>query len=84
MKSKILLLSAFFLALTMFHPVKAKADIISDIINALTGNNNNNNNNQGTNLPINSGVVYLMVAGIAIGVVAVKKARSAKAGIVKA
>lgn len=81
MRSRIFLLSAFFFALTMFHPVQAKADSIWDILGDIFGNGNNNNNhhghgNQGTNLPINSDVVYLMIAGIAIGVVAVKKSKS--------
>jgi len=75
MKSRIILLSAFFFALTMFHPITAKADIVGDILGGILGCDNSN---QGTNLPINSNVVYLMIAGIAIGIIAVKKANSAK------
>lgn len=37
-----------------------------------------------THLPINSGVAFLMVAGAAIGVISVGKAKSLKAATVKA
>lgn len=35
-----------------------------------------------SNLPINTSVVYLVAAGLAIGVFAVRKSKSAKAGLV--
>jgi len=81
MKSRILLLSVLFFGATMFHPTQAKADIIGDLLNGLLGNNNNNNNNQGTNLPINGNAVYLMIAGLSIGIIAVRKAKKAQAGV---
>jgi hypothetical protein len=79
MKSKIFLLGAFFFALTMFHPAEAKADSIWDILGGLFGNGGNGGNGgQGTNLPINSDVIYLVIAAAVIGVIAIKKANSRK------
>ena len=80
MKSRILLLSVLFFGATMFHPTQAKADLVGDLLNGLLGNNNNNNN-QGTNLPINGDAVYLMIAGISIGIIAVRKAKKAQAAV---
>ena len=80
MKSRILLLSVLFFGATMFHPTQAKADLIGDLLNGLLGNNNNNNN-QGTNLPINGDAVYLMIAGLSIGIIAVRKAKKAQAAV---
>lgn len=79
MKSRILLLSVLLFGVTMFHPSQAKADLLGDLLGGLLGNNNNNN--QGTNLPINGNAVYLMIAGIAIGIVAVRKAKKAQAAV---
>jgi hypothetical protein len=83
MKSRILLLSVLLFGATMFHPTSAKADIIGDLLGGLFGNNNNNNNNnnQGTNLPINGNAVYLMIAGLSIGIITVRKAKKAQATV---
>jgi|GEM_PF-4511955 hypothetical protein len=78
MKSRILLLLVFLLGATMFHPTVAKADLLGDLLGGLFGNNNNT---QGTNLPINGDAIYLMIAGLAIGIVAVKKVKKAEATI---
>ena len=61
----------------MFHPTTAKADL-GDLLGGLLGGGNNN---QGTNLPINGDAVYLVIAGLAIGIVAVKKVKKAEATI---
>lgn len=37
---------------------------------------------KGTALPINTNVVYLVIAGLAIGVVAVRKSKQTKAGVI--
>jgi hypothetical protein len=36
---------------------------------------------KGSTLPINTNIVYLVIAGLAIGVVAVKKAKQPEAGV---
>ena len=77
MRSRILLLSAVLFVATMFKPTPAKADLIGDILNGVLGNNNN----QGTNLPINGGAIYLVIAGISIGIIAVRKAKKAQAAV---
>lgn len=79
MKSRILLLSLLLFGATMFHPSQAKADLLGDLLGGLFGDNNNNN--QGTNLPINGDAIYLLIAGIGIGIVAVRKAKKAQATI---
>jgi hypothetical protein len=79
MKSRILLLSVFLLGATMFHPATAKADLLGGLLGGLFGGNNNPP--QGTNLPINGDAVYLMIAGIGIGIVAVRKAKKAQATV---
>ena len=79
MKSRILLLSVLLFGATMFFPTPAKADLIGDLLNGVLGNNNNNN--QGTNLPINGNAVYLMIAGLSIGIIAVRKAKKAQATV---
>jgi len=38
----------------------------------------------GQALPINAGVVYLVIAGLAVGVYAVNKSRAIKAGVINA
>ena len=80
MKSRILLLSVLLFAATMFRPTQAKADIIGDLLNDLTGGNSNNNN-QGTNLPINGNAIYLVIAGLSIGIITVRKAKKAQAAV---
>ena len=80
MKSRILLLSVLLFAATMFRPTQAKADIIGDLLNDLTGGNSNNNN-QGTNLPINGNAIYLVIAGLSIGVITVRKAKKEQATV---
>jgi len=77
MKSRILLLSVFLFGATMFHPVTAKADLIGDLLGGLLGGGGSGT--QGTNLPINGDAVYLVIAGLAIGIVAVKKVKKAEA-----
>lgn len=79
MKSRILLLSLLLFGATMFHPSQAKADLLGDLLGGLLGDNNNNN--QGTNLPINGDAIYLLIAGIGIGIVAVRKAKKAQATV---
>jgi hypothetical protein len=82
MKSRILLLSVLLFGATMFHPATAKADLLGDLgglVGGLLGGNNNPPS--GTNLPINGGAIYLMIAGIAIGIVAVRKAKQAQATV---
>ena len=77
MKLRIYILSAL-IVLSMLFTLKVKADGHSN--NDRNNNNNNNNCNNGgsdTNLPIDSGIVFLVIAGTAIGIFAVKKSRSA-------
>lgn len=78
MKSRILLLSVFLFGATMLHPVTAKADLLGDLLGGLLGGGGGGGT-QGTNLPINGDAVYLVIAGLAIGIVAVKKVKKAEA-----
>ena len=80
MKSRILLLSVLLFGATMFHPATAKADLLGDLLGGLFVGGNNNPPS-GTNLPINGDAVYLMIAGVAIGIVAVRKAKKAQATV---
>ena len=76
---RILLLSALLFGATMFHPSQAKADLLGDLLGGLSGGCNNPP--PGTNLPINGNAVYLMIAGLSIGIVAVRKAKKAQASV---
>ena len=79
MKLRIYLLSALVI-FSMLFTIQVKADNNRNNNNDKNSKNNNNdcnNNNTDTNLPIDSGIVFLAVAGTAIGIFAVKKARSA-------
>jgi hypothetical protein len=79
------------LVLSLFMSVSAKADSNSNSNNdggiiqqtldllGLGGSNSNSNppaNQGGTQLPINNGVVFLTIAGIAIGIVTLKRAKA--------
>jgi len=79
MKSRILLLSVVLFAATMFRPSQAKADIIGDLLNGLCGGSSTPN--QGTNLPINGNAIYLAIAGLAIGIITVRKAKKEQVGV---
>jgi len=79
MKSRILLLSVLLFGATMFHPSAAKADLLGDLLGGLLGGGSSTPS--GTNLPINGDAVYLMIAGVAIGIVAVRKAKQAQATV---
>lgn len=79
MKSRILLLSVLLFGATMFYPSQAKADLLGGLLGGLLGDNTNNP--QGANLPINGDAVYLMIAGLSIGIVAVRKAKKAQASV---
>ena len=77
---KSIYISALALLALSFSSSSAKAYGNQNNYNNYNNNHNQDNNNNGcTNMPINSGVVYLMIAGIAVGVVAVNKSKSVAA-----
>ncbi|MGN6178745.1 MAG: hypothetical protein ACTHNW_06170 [Mucilaginibacter sp.] len=85
-------------AQTLTPSVKAPGvmcDFLSDLLAALFGNNSNNtttttttsggsncNNTPSTQLPINGGVEFLMIAGVIIGIVTVQRDKTAKTAAV--
>ena len=85
-------ISAILLGAALLFTAKVKADDRGNNNQNNNQNNNcNNNNNKGgsnggtdATLPIDSGIVFLAVAGTAIGIFAVKKAKSAEVAPIKA
>lgn len=81
-------ISTILLGAAMLFTAKVKADDRGYNNNQNNNKNNNNNCNNGggsdTTLPIDSGIVFLAVAGTAIGIFAVKKAKSANVVSIKA
>jgi len=81
-------ISAILLGAALLFTAKVKADDHGN--NNQNNNCNNNNNKDGSNggtdatLPIDSGIVFLAVAGTAIGIFAVKKAKSSEIASIKA
>jgi len=81
-------ISAILLGAALLFTAKVKADDHGN--NNQNNNCNNNNNKDGSNggtdatLPIDSGIVFLAVAGTAIGIFAVKKAKSSEVASIKA
>jgi hypothetical protein len=73
---KSIYISALALLALSFSTSSAKA---YDNHNNYDNHGHDNNNGGCTNMPINSGVVYLMIAGIALGTVAVSKSKSTTA-----
>jgi len=78
MKARVYTLSVLF-ALSMFFTLQVKADDRNNNDNKNNNNNNCNNNSSSssTALPIDSGIAFLAVAGAIVGIVAVKKSKSA-------
>ncbi|MDO6435068.1 hypothetical protein Q4E93_30920 [Flavitalea sp. BT771] len=69
---KKLLMGALILAPLMFVPHTSKANIISDIIHWITGDKDDKKDKKdkdgnGNSVPVNGGVVFLVVAGLGLG-----------------
>jgi hypothetical protein len=80
MKPRIYILSILFV-LSMFFTLQARAED-----HGFSNNNNNSKdcgNSNSTALPIDSGIAFLVIAGTAIGIFAVKKSRSSKMVAIK-
>ena len=85
-------ISTILLGAALLFTAKVKADDhgYNNQNNNQNNNCNNNNNKGGSNggtdatLPIDSGIVFLAVAGTAIGIFAVKKAKSSEVASIKA
>jgi len=77
---KLIYLFSITIALTVFTSVKAKADdgSYSDDHEGSTCGSTST-----TQLPINGGVEFLMVAGVVIGIVTVQKYKTAKTATVQ-
>jgi hypothetical protein len=81
-------ISTILLGAALLFTAKVKAD--DHGYNNQNNNCNNNNNKSGSNggtdatLPIDSGIVFLAVAGTAIGIFAVKKTKSSEVASIKA
>ena len=70
-----------------FVPVQSRAGVIGDLLNTLLGGGNNNTSqdppcppDQGTgnSVPLDGGVVFLMVAGLGLGAKLIYDARAKK------
>ena len=66
-----------------FMPVQSRAGIIGDLLNGLLGGSDNTQNCQnppppGNSVPLDGGVVFLMVAGLALGAWLIYDARAKK------
>lgn len=70
MKSRICILSVLFFSLVMFAAVQAKA------INKDNRKDKKRHDHSGKNLPINTAIMALFIAGAGIGIITVKKASS--------
>lgn len=83
MRSRIYLFTALFFALALFTVLPAKADQPSNHNNHSDQHNDRDkhgrDNNSDKNLPINTSIVALLVAGAGIGVMAIKRSGTAKA-----
>ena len=75
MKARFYTLSVL-LVLSMFFALQVKADSRNNN-NKNNNNCNDNSNSSSTALPIDSGIAFLAIAGTVVGIVAVKKSRSA-------
>ena len=75
MKKHLYLLAMVF-ALTIFTSARAKADgLLDGILNGLLGGGSSPAPGGSTPLPINGGVVFLVIVAVIIGFVAIKKAK---------
>ena len=67
---KKLVMGALILAPLMFAPHTSKANIITDIIHWITGDKDDKKDKKessGNSVPVNGGVVFLVVAGLGLG-----------------
>ena len=77
MKARVYTLSVLFV-LSMFFTLQVKADDRNNNNDNKNNNNcDNNSSSSSTALPIDGGIAFLAVAGTVVGIVAVKKSRSA-------
>ena len=75
-KTAYLLCALLFAAFTFLaSPAKAQMDLPCNGDDPISGTACNVPNSN-TNLPINNGVVYLFIAGLIVGIVAVKKQKN--------
>ena len=78
MKKTAYLLCAFLFAASTFMalPAKAQMDLPCNGDDPLSTSSCDTPNNS-TNLPINNGIIYLLIAGVVVGIVAINRCKAA-------